>query len=146
MGGVIGLSRLPGWRKRYETFIDQVKASPFDWESHECAVAYAGGMVLALTGEDLVAPWRGRFKTRSGALRLLRETGFANLGDLVASLLDEHEHPSRMRVGDIVGIPTDSPFGFSLGICNGGGTILVLREDGMGVLDQGEASRAWRVG
>jgi hypothetical protein len=139
-------ARLPNWRKRFETFIDQVKATPFDWASHECAVAFAGGMVLALTGQDLVAPWRGRFRTREDALLLLRESGFANLGDMVASLLVEHEHPSRMQVGDIVGIPTDSPFGYSLGICNGGGTVLVLREDGMGVLDQGEAARAWRVG
>lgn len=144
--GRVTLSRLPGWRKRYESFIDAVKARPFDWEQHDCAVAFAGGLVLALTGEDLVAPWRGRFSSRAGALEVMRQAGFSNLGDLVATLLPEHEHPSRMRLGDIAGIPMESAFRLSLGICNGAGTILVLREDGMGVLDQGAAVRAWRVG
>lgn len=141
------MTRLPGWRKRYEAFIDQVKATPFSWAGHDCAVGFAGGMVLALTGVDLVAPWRGRFETQAEALALLqRELHHDNLGDLVSTLLEEHEHPSQMQVGDIAGIPTDNAFGFSLGICNGGGTVLVLREDGMGVLDQSSATRAWRVG
>lgn len=142
----MALQRLPNWRKRFETFIDQVKATPFAWGEFDCGPAFAGRLVEALTGADLAAPYRGRYKTAAGALRVIRNEGFADLAELVDALLPAHEHPSRMRLGDIVAVPVESAFGVALGICNGGGTIFVLREDGIGVLDQADAIRAWRVG
>lgn len=140
------MQRLPNWRKRFETFIDQVKATPFAWGRFDCGPAFAGGIVEALTGADLVATYRGRYTTAAGALRVIRNEGFTDLSALVDALLPAHEHPSQMRLGDVVGVNTMDAFGVALGICNGGGTIFVLRPDGIGVLDQGEAARAWRVG
>ena len=79
-----------------------------------------------------------------GALGVLRNDGFADLGDLVASVLPEI-HISRGRIGDVAAIPADDGFGFTLGVVNGE-RIFVLRPDGFGTVDLLAAGRAFRIG
>lgn len=76
---------------------------------------------------------------------VVARAGFADLADLVASILPEI-HPSEAKVGDIAAIPTGTALGHGLGVVNGGGTILVLREEGIGVVGLLSADRAFRVG
>ena len=139
------MMRLPNWRRRLKDFIDRVRKTPLDYEHFDCGPAWAGELVRELTGEDPAAPFRGRYKSRAGALRVMRATGHADLASLVSTLLPAWEHASQARVGDLVAVPTPGPFGYSLGICNGA-TIFVLRDDGVGVMDLLAASHAWRVG
>lgn len=138
------MKRYPDWPKRLHDFVDGVKRRPFDWREHECAVAWAGGCVAALTGADVAERWRGRFTSMRGALRVMRNDGFADLGDMAASALPEI-HIARARLGDVAFVPQDDGFGGTLGIVNGE-TILVLREDGMGLVSLFDATRAFQVG
>lgn len=138
------MRRLPGWRSRMEKFIDQVKASAFDWGDFDCGPNWVGRHVEVMTGVDLTGPYRGDYSDAAGALRLIRKAGFKDLGDLVSFHLQEI-HPSRARLGDIMAFASETPIGCSLGICNGE-RVLVLGEKGVVSVDRLAAVRAWRVG
>ncbi|MCM2472160.1 hypothetical protein HGO38_01545 [Rhizobium sp. CG5] len=139
------LIRLPDWRARFDAQCDRMRLQPFSWADNDCAIGLAGNLVLALTGVDVVAAYRGRYSTRVGAIRCLRGSGFATLGDLVASLLPEHAHASMARVGDIVALPDDGPFSHGLGVVNGE-RVFVLTDAGFGTVDRAQAVRAFKVG
>ncbi|MBB3288152.1 MULTISPECIES: hypothetical protein [unclassified Rhizobium] len=141
---MIELVRLPNWRARFAAEVDRLKHTPFAWGAHDCGPGLAGNLVLALTGVDCAAQWRGSYSTAAEALALMKEAKFKNLGDMVAAMLPEI-HPSAARIGDVAAIPVESPFGFALGVVNGE-RIFVLREDGLGTVDLLDATRAFRVG
>lgn len=138
------MKRLPDWPKRLHDFVDGVKRQPFEWAGHNCGEHFAAGAVLAMTGEDVAAPWRGRYKSATGAMRVMKNDGFASLGDMAASILPEI-HPSRAKMGDIAAVPADGPFGESLGIVNGE-MIMVLGERSMGLVPMYRATRVFAVG
>lgn len=145
------MKRVPDWRSRMHAFIAEVGATPFDWKSFECGVAWAGRHVELMTGADVAAPFRGRFKDEVSALRMIRKAGFADLGELVSSLLEEHlgedgkPASSRARTGDVAGIATSSKVGMSLGIVSGS-RILTVGLRGYETVDLLKADRAWKVG
>jgi hypothetical protein len=138
------MKRRGDWHSRLNAFIDSVKRQPFDWATNNCGEHFAAGAVEAMTGVDVAAKWRGRYTTASGAVRVMKKDGFANLGDMAASILFE-VHPSRARLGDIACVPADGPFGMSLGVINGE-VILVLGEKHMGLVPLARAMRVFAVG
>ncbi|MFC6490907.1 DUF6950 family protein [Nitratireductor sp. GCM10026969] len=141
---MIDLRRIPGWRSRVEAVIDEIKYSPFAWGERDCGPWLVGRVVEAVTGEDLAAPYRGRYRTATGAVRLMQAEGFESLGDLVASLLPEI-HPSQAKIADIAAFADDSALGFSLGVVNGE-RVFVMGENHLGTMNLLQAERAFRVG
>jgi len=145
------MRRLPDWRQRLELFIDKVERDQFAYGTADCGPGWAGAAVEAVLGIDIAVPFRARYSTASGALRVMREAGFSNLGDMFGKLLEDAAgspceiHPSAARLGDIMAIADDTGFGFTLGICNGE-RILVRRLDGKGTVDRLMAARAWGLG
>lgn len=137
--------RLPDWAARLHDFIDSVKREPFSWDGGDCALGWAARAVEAQTGVDPVAAYRGKFKTAKGALAAMKKMGASDLAEAAALFLPRHDHPSQAQIGDIAAVPKDDAFGFTLGIVNGE-TILVLREDGMGIVPRTAATQAFKVG
>lgn len=134
------------WRARFEKVIDDTKAKPFTWDGHECVIGLCANTILAITGIDLAKEYRGKFNDARSAARLMKNMGFENIADLVASFLEEYEGgPSQAKIGDIVAIPDDTVFGYGLGVVNGE-RVFVLSETGMGTVDLLMATRAFRVG
>ena len=131
------ITRLADWRPRLVAYLEEVRARPFGYGSHDCAL-FAAGAVMAMTGTDLASDYRGRYGSLkeglklagTSHLRILRQhfeevpTAFAGVGDLA-------------MIGEI-GFP-------ALGIFEGE-HILVLREDGLGLMPRAAATQAWRVG
>lgn len=138
------LVRLPDWRVRFEAEIDAMWRTPFAWGTHDCGPGLAGRMVEAVTGADLAAEYRGRYKTAKGALGVMRRAGFTSLADVAASMLPEI-HPSQAKIGDIAAVETDTPFGFALGVVNGE-RVFVLHPAGVATVDLLSCKRAFRVG
>lgn len=138
------MRRLEHWRGEFEAEIDRIKSNPFRWGAEDCMYGLITPVIKAITGKRLFDKYRGRYKTAKGALGVMRRAGFKTLADLVASELPE-VHPSRCRVGDVVALPTDDEFGFSLGIVNGD-RVFVVHEFGLGTRDLMEATRAFKVG
>lgn len=138
------LVRVKNWRACFVAEIDRLKRTPFAWGSHDCGPGLAGNLVLAITGVDCAAQFRGEYSTAAGALKTMKAAGFDNLADLVASMLPEI-HPSEAGIGDIAAVPHEGPLGYALGVVNGE-RIFVLRESGLGTVDLLDAKRAFKVG
>ena len=126
------LVRVKNWRACFVAEIDRLKRTPFAWGSHDCGPGLAGNLVLAITGVDCAAQFRGEYSTAAGALKTMKAAGFDNLADLVASMLP-------------AAVPHEGPFGYALGVVNGE-RIFVLRETGLGTVDLLDAKRAFKVG
>lgn len=136
--------RVDNWRSKFSDEADKIRRLPFVWGEHDCAVGLVGNLTKALLGEDRAAIYRGTYDDPKSAYKVMKKAGFDNLADMVASMLPEI-HISEAQVGDVAAIPTDTPFGFALGVVNGD-RILALREDGMGTADLFDATRAFKVG
>lgn len=134
------MKRTTDWRTRLIAYLADSHAAPFRPGRHDCAL-FAAGAVAAMTGVDLAAHWRGRYRTLRGGLRVLRADGYA---DHVA-LADAHFEvcPVAMaRAGDLAAVP--GPQGLALGVVQGA-RVYVLRPEGLATVDLLTAQRAWRV-
>lgn len=138
------MTRLSFWRPALAEYVNGCMSKPFAWGEHDCAL-FAAGAVLAMTGEDMAAPYRGHYKTLRGGLGLLKRKGFANHAELAASVFEEI-HPSHAAVGDIAAIKIEDSGLYALGLVNGP-RIFVCRPDslGLGTVDLLSAERAFRV-
>lgn len=138
------LKRLPDWQARLANEMDRQRLSPFSWGVNDCAIGLARGVCMALTGQELIGDWRGSYKTERGALRKLREAGFADLGEAVSSYLPEVP-PAMADVGDLALIATDSGLGGALGVFDMSG-LVVLTKEGHGRVARASALRAFKIG
>lgn len=129
-------TRLPDWRPRLAAYLEEVRTRPFAYGGHDCAL-FAAGAVEAMTGTDLAADYRGRYGSLKEGLKLVKGGHLAILRDHLRPVA-----PAFAQVGDIaligeVGFP-------ALGLIQGE-TILVLREDGLGLMPRAAATGVWQV-
>lgn len=108
------LARREDWERR---LINAVAHTPaFAWGEADCCT-FAARIVLDMTGRDLLAVFRGKYRTARGAMRLI------NTGGGLESLISQRLGPPLPRVaqarrGDIVlaHTPAGKP---TVGICVG---------------------------
>lgn len=91
-------SRLKGWEARLADAIGGHAAIPFAWGRADC-LCLVGDVALALTGEDPMAQYRGRYRTALGAKRLLRGQGYHDIAAALAGQFEEIA-PALARRGD----------------------------------------------
>lgn len=137
------MNRQKNWRNRLHEVVEARRRVPFSFESgFDCAI-FVADCIAAMTGEDPAADFRGRYSSDIGAMRVIRNAGFANIADLVSSRLDEIA-PVRAQVGDVAFIPDESSFGGALGIVIGE-QVACLHVDGIGSVPRNLMTRAFRV-
>lgn len=134
------MKRHPDWRGRLIAYVAAAAATPFRPGRHDCAL-FAAGAVAAMTGFDAAEPWRGRYTTLRGGLRVLRREGYADHLALVTAHLAP-VHPAFARVGDLAAV--EGMQGMALGVVQGA-RIYVLRPEGLATVDLLTATHAWRV-
>lgn len=134
------MTRLPDWRARLTEYLADARNEPFAPGRHDCAL-FAAGAVAAMTGADYAAPYRGRYSTLRGGLRVLRRDGFDGHVALAAHHLPECP-VAFAGPGDLAAVPT--PQGEALGVVQGAG-IFVPSEAGLAVVPLTAASRAFKV-
>lgn len=134
------MSRLPDWRARLVSYLAQAQREPFNPGRHDCAL-FAAGAVAAMTGQDYAAPYRGRYTTLRGGVRVLRREGFEDHIALAA-----HHLPARpvsfARPGDLAVVPTED--GPALGVVQGAG-VFVLSPAGVALVPLTAADKAFGV-
>jgi len=134
--------RKEDWRRRLGDYVRQVRAIQYAFGTQDCWL-FVAGAVDAMTGIDHGARHRGRYKTARGALGIMRRAGAADMAEF-AGLHFEPVAPVAAQIGDVMAIPTDDAFGFSLGILNGE-RVLVVTPTGIDSRDRAEATRAFKV-
>lgn len=140
------LTRIEGeWRARFAAEMDRQRQIPFSWGAHDCFLGLVTEAVRAITGADIGRGFRGRYKSARKAAAVLQEDGFASLGDLMASLLPELEHPSRAGVGDVGIVAHEGDVGEALCIVDAS-CLIVMTELGHGIRPREDMIRAFKVG
>jgi hypothetical protein len=126
------------WRERLGALIEARMATPFAWGSHDCCM-WAANCVLAVSGVDLAAEYRGEYSTAAGAVALLQAAGGieamgARAGAPIPVLM--------AALGDVGLIVLDDRS--LLAVCVGDHW-LAPAAGGLAARPLNEASRAWRV-
>lgn len=70
--------RLSDWETRLAEYIASKRHEPFAYGKNDCCY-FAFGAVEAVTGEDKMSEFRGRYRTLAGSLRALRDIGAGDL-------------------------------------------------------------------
>ena len=120
--------------------IEERRRVPFT-EENNCAL-FMADCVAAMTGVDLAADYRGKFKSLAEAIILLRKAGYADLCEFLTQHLDEIP-PALARAGDVMAFPTEQT-GWAGGIVNGE-RVTVMSEAGLGTVSRDLAARAFRI-
>lgn len=139
------MKRLPGWRSRLSATINSFRRREMAYGEADCWVL-AASCVEAITGETpWPKAWRA-YKSERGGIGVMKRAGFDNLADAMATIFPEIK-PSEATIGDLMAIPSDSPFGFALGVSNGE-RIFGFGDafDGLGTVGLLKATRAFKVG
>lgn len=125
--------RLHDWRENFHNLIVECHTKPFEWGEHDCFVGLALPTIKAVLGIDLIDEYRGTYSTALGAMKVIRDRGFDNLGDAIASRFEEI-HISHAWAADLVSLEGENT-GIALGVVIGE-RIGVLMPTGYGTIDR----------
>ena len=126
-------------------YIEAAAARPFGWGRFDCQL-FIAEWVLARTGKDPAAPWRGRYHTALGAKRILNRHG-GPLGLLETGLgavgLQRTDDPQAGDVGLLRAVTANGEA--ACGAIRLGKRWAGLRVGGGVFVAHGDALAAWRV-
>ncbi|WP_266030436.1 DUF6950 family protein [Brucella intermedia] len=128
--------RHPEWEKRLVAVTEAHLNTPMVWGQSDC-VLLAADVVEAVLGDDPAKDIRGKYKSKAGAYRLIRQRGFKSVADVLASLFEEIPVALAQR-GDL-GVYENTAGYF----CEYG--FAVKGEDGLRFLPRTMAEKAFKV-
>jgi hypothetical protein len=141
VGGWLMLARTEGWESRLAAAVDGARLRPYQLGAHDC-FSFACEAVEAMTGVDLYTNWRGRYNSKTSALRLIAEEGgFSSAFSRIFGVL-----PSGIamaRRGDILEYRADGEQ--HLAVCVGD-MAAALGEHGLLFIETCNCGHAWRIG
>ncbi|MDE2099248.1 MAG: hypothetical protein KGL39_18485 [Patescibacteria group bacterium] len=147
----MSLQRAQHWATRalHHFLIERAKTS-FAWGTHDCALFAADG-ILAMTGVDIAADFRGKYHDEASAFALIRQlTGGSTVADAAAwcakkSGMPEWKFPLLAQRGDLVVLEESGRL--IAGLVHLSGRHLVCAgENGLHRLPVTDIRRAWHAG
>ena len=140
------MERCPDWPERLKAAIESARDEPFAWGTNDCAL-FACNVILEITGVDFAEEFRGRYRSRRGAIRALNKIAGLGLEKLADHLADREgiaEVPVAFaQRGDVMLM--DTPTGPALGICIGGEVAAPQENAGLAFVPAATARRAWAL-
>lgn len=131
-----------GWEGRLIAYIGEKSRQDFKPGTLDCALFFADCVQL-ISGEDLAARYRGKYKTLAKGRRLLQADGFADHVALAAAKLEELPTPLMAQRGDgAVGLDVNGEP--ALGIVQGS-KVYFMTHNGLTLVPLTSVSRAFRV-
>jgi len=138
----MSLKRLPDWRTRLFSLIDEKDKQPFQYGLNDCST-FGADVVFALTGFDPAAQFRGKYKTKLGGIRAIRKAGYLNQVDYLEKNYKEIP-PAFATFGDI-GITT-SDAGDDIAICVVVGNFSVgVSADGISKVSNSDLIKVFKI-
>lgn len=139
--------RVPGWERRLAELELAARGRSFAWGMHDCCT-WAAECVHAVTGQDVLADLRGRWRTEPEAAAVLRELG--GLRQAVTQRVGTEPLPTVLLAqrGDLVLLALGNTQ--ALGVCMGAFAVAPA-EDGLARIDMTLAAGdrrallAWRI-
>ena len=146
-----GLKRQLHWATRaYHQFLLARAQMPFAWGENDCALFAADG-ILAMTGVDIAADFRGKYSDEAGALEAIKTVaGGSNIADAAAYCAQKHglgqwPHPLKAQRGDLVVIMESGRLIAGLVHLNGSDVVSV-GQSGLLRIPVMQIQCAWHVG
>jgi len=118
------------------------RAQAFGWGQHDCFL-FAAEDVQALTGHDVAAPWRGRYRTQRGALRHIAAYGGTFTGAFTRLFGAEPVPVAQARRGDVADLVRAGVH--HLGVVSGA-HVAFLGEQGIIMVPRSQTLQVWRIG
>lgn len=123
------MTRIDNWQSNLSAVINARREQSFMWGETDCT-QFAFEAIKAVTGDDMAAPYYGKYTTAKGALKILQKVdGVKTPTALFEKYLGEAKVIAFARKGDVVtcdpkSIGYDAPddagaFGDVIGVCYG---------------------------
>jgi len=141
------VNRNPLWNTLLAEFIHSRLLSPFVWGQNDCCL-FACDAVLAMTGTDLAANFRGKYNDQASAYQLIKSyagAGLAEFADKVATENGIAEVGLNFATGgDVVLVNGDQ--GDTLGFVElNGREVLATGPQGLMRVAKTNWKKAWRI-
>jgi hypothetical protein len=140
---MLELTRLPDWDRRLARMVSEIGTAPGIWGQSDCLLTAAAG-VEAVTGVDIMRPWRGRYKSEAGAARLMRKEGCTDVEDVFRDFFGLPEIGRLMAQRGDVGVVDQDGMICAGFVCDLG--FLARTETGRIILPQSAIKTAFKVG
>lgn len=144
------LKRIEHWRTRaYHQFLLDRARAPFAWGENDCALFAADG-ILAQTGTDVAADFRGKYTDEAGAFATIKTVcGGTTVADAAAYCaqkfgMTELDHPLMAQRGDLAIVEDSGNLVAGLIHLNGR-DIAVVGTQGLHRIPITSIQRAWGV-
>ena len=126
-----------------QSCIDRFSGKTYEPGKRDCAILAAH--LLHQYGIKVPAMKGRKYRTEAGAIRAMREAGYANLIEAIDALGVERIAPAAARTGDLVGMPCDGPWGCALTVAVGNGRLLGFYSGVCQIVQPSEFVTAWRA-
>ena len=139
------LTRKLGWEQILERAVQDARDRTFEWGKFDCCM-WACDVVLAITGLDVAALFRGQYNSRNSMAKMLKRKGAFSLSSLCGTVARAHRMPEipplSARRGDLVLVKESGRH--SLGVCTGV-YVRATAAKGLAYMEQDTWVKAWRV-
>lgn len=146
----MALDKFKHWQTRhFHKFLLARARMPFSWAENDCCT-FAADAILSFTGVDIADDFRGKYKDKKTAFRLIKKvTGGDTVADAAAYCatkygLTELPTPLFAQRGDLVLVEEAGELIAGVVHLNGR-HIVVVGEDGLKMKSIKESKKAWRV-
>lgn len=136
------MSRAEDWPLRLNAAIESARERAFVWGEHDCAL-FAANIVRDLTGIDYAEAFRGKYRSATGATRVLAKLGRRSLRETVTAKLGAGIQAHLAQRGDVL-LWIQPGLGETVGVCLGRQGAFVGPK-GLEFIGMREWAWAWRV-
>lgn len=146
----MSLTRVKHWDTvALHAFLLERVHQPFEWGKNDCAL-FAADAVLAMTGTDIAAEFRGKYTDEASAFALIKTvTGGTTVADAAVYCAKQHalpewDAPRRAQRGDLVVIENGGRLIAGVVHLNGR-SVATMSERGVVLLSILNVIRSWHV-
>ena len=129
--------RILNWEAALSDYIATKRHEPFEYGVNDCCL-FAAGAVEAITGEDPMSEFRGKYDSLKTSIKAIKEIGAGTLEATMDGKFPEVEIGQAQR-GDL------AFFDDSVGVVMGGFAYFVS-DDGLERIDRSVWDKCWSVG
>jgi len=142
------MKKQPDWINRFSDVVDAANGMAFDWAECNCCT-FSADLFEAVTGIDPIAKYRGKAKTKKGALAILKRFGGGGVVEALEKTAEiyglEEVPPLYAKRGDPVIAHWNGEF-IAGAISLNGREVLALHPDkGLSMLPVSSVTRAWSI-
>ena len=91
------MKRISNWESAFSEYIESKRNTPYEYGTNDCCM-FAAGSVEAITGEDPMSEFRGKYKSLATSVRALQEIGAGDLETEAEALAQPHPRVAQRQI------------------------------------------------